>query len=182
VSIPALLKGCVTLLRESLGEEFDVGERPLDGAPIAAYNRPSGWYVSVYFAGAQLIGGESFASIYTLGVDLTRSVPLKKTADTKWFLQDGEFLARAHRISQLLCSGRGLVANVCTAALAGLWEEGRGRFYEQFHSGNMGRVVEKSPDWLAGVPGERQKAAILVIPMTFTGVVWRMNLENTWGP
>lgn len=181
MSIPALLKGCTQLLQTALGEDFAVGERPLDGSPMAAYKRGSGWYVGVFFAGASVMSNEDFVATYTLGVSLTRSVPLKKTANTQWFLEDGELFARAGRISQLLMSGRGKVLTACNAALAGQWEEGRGDFHEQFFTSNIGRTEEKSPDWLVGVPGEKQTAALLVVPMTFTGLKFRMLLSEVWG-
>lgn len=181
MSVPALLKGCTEALQTALGETFVCGERPLDGAPWAAYKTGKGWYVGVYFGGAQAIGGESYRVSYTLGVDLTRVAPTIRTADKgKWFLQDGELFAVAGRISQFFLTGRGIIQTACNAALAGQWEEGKGCFREQFHSGNMGKALDKGPEWIAAVPGERQPGAIIALPMTFSGLQWWQLLSETW--
>jgi hypothetical protein len=181
VSIPALLKGTATALRDALGQDWTVGERIIDGSPWGAYKAGMGWFLGVYFAGGTAVGGESYDVTYSVGIDLTRimpTVPTKKLGD--WFLKDGELFDMAGRVNQFMLRGRGIVATACNAALAGTWEEGRGTFREQFHTGNVGRAVEKSSDWVLSAD-RKQTGAIIVFPQTFNGLRWRKLLSETWG-
>lgn len=181
MSIPALLLGCSNAIQTAFGQTVTVGPRIIDGAPWGAYKRGMGWYVGVYFAGSTMVGGESYYETYSLGIDLTRvltSVPTAKKGE--WFLQDKELFDMAGRLSQLMLAGRGKIATACNAALAGTWEDGRGVFREQFHTGNRGKASEKGPEWILGEPSERQTGAIIIIPQTFTGLRWWKKLEETF--
>lgn len=181
MSIPALLKGCSTLLQTALGSDITVGPRIVDGSPWGAYKTGMKWYMGVYFAGATTKGGESYEVTYSLGIDVTRVVSIVPTKSLgEWFLQDRELFDMVGRVNQLFLSGRGLVATACNAALADSWEDGKGTFREQFHSGNVGKAVEKSPEWILGVPGERQTGAIIAVPQTFGGLKWWKLLSETW--
>lgn len=179
-----MLKGVATYLSEKLGSGFPVGERVNDGAPHGAYKRVMNWYVGVYFAGFTGESGNGHYSLqYSIGVDLTRVCPLIPSAVRGGKLtEDGEYFDVAGKISQLLLSGRGKIRVACNAALVGTWEEGKGAFFEQFHTVNVGKSRGAPPEWILGSSDENQPDnPINVITLTATGLKFRKLINEVLG-
>lgn len=183
MSIPALLKGTANLIRSAVDTTVVmVGERITDGAPHGAYERGKGWYIGVYFAGFMGVSSASYELTYSVGVDITRviqNVPSKPRGAK--LLEDGELWDMAARVTETVMAAAGKAAVACNAALAGSWQDGKGLFREQFHTTNCGKPRGEGPDWILGVPTERQTDdPILVLPLTFGGLKWRKLLSELW--
>lgn len=189
MSIPALLTGISGYIATKLCASSDERKRVQprwgsDGAPLGAWKTGMGWFVGVYFGGAQAISRESYNLNYTVGIDVTRMLPLLDTTrKTTELLVDNELLDKAERIAELIMSGRSLIANACNTALAGSWQDTKGGFHQNFETGTISPMKTPGPEWCQKATAEGRSQSgenfpIGVISMSFSGLIWWKHLDN----
>lgn len=196
MSIHALLHGVSDYLGTKVSELYPVGDlrtaaklkvQPRwgnNGAPMGAWRTAMGWYIGVYFGGARGGARESYGLRYTVGIDFTRMIPDAPSGEqrTDKLLEDAEIYDVAGRISELMLGGRSIVANACTTALAGTWQEGKGLFRENFEECEISPLKTPGPEWcLQKLKKASDVPNIAVISLSCSGIVWRKNFSNLFG-